>query len=458
MDTRLQQVPQQQLLLTPGLKLSLEVLQLPLAQLYSYFQQQLEENPVLELKNEYESSHVADRLLRAEDQADESWGHRNGHDTTEAEEPDEPRRPEIAAAPPSLYEHLLIQLRCTKLDESIARAAETLAEWLDQDGYLRPSLEEIARTEQLTLSELEQGLEAVQQLDPPGVGGRTLAECLLIQLRHRRQSHSLAAKILQDHFELFAKRRLKSLASHLRVSLAQIQDACRLITQLDPKPARNFSSSSQAIPLIPDLIVYQTHGEFQVELNDSSLPHVILSRRYRALLHDTSTPPEAKQFIRQKVRHAVWFLKAIHQRHETLLAIGQRLVELEHDYLTYGISHLTPLTQEELAGQIGCHASTISRAIAGKTMQTPFGIVPLHLFFGGSRTHSSSATHAKLSARTIHAEIAQLLATEDPACPLSDQAIADSLKARGISVARRTVAKYRIAMKRLPAHLRKNRF
>ena len=456
MDIRAVQIPQHQLTLTPSLRLSLEILQMPLMQLQAYLTQQLEENPILETSESAQTNgQVIIKDFSVSRDIDESfndlWRQSDGFHLPDPDE--EPHHPEPAARTASLHEHLAVQLGCVMQEGPERRLVESVIGWLDDDGYLRVPVEEMAASEGVSAGAIETALAVIHQFDPPGVGARTLQECLLIQLHHRQQTAGLAATIIKEHFDLLAKRRVKQLASKLRASLRDVELAFAIIKQLDPRPARNFSRD--AVPYhTPDLIVKQVEGEYHVELNDDGLPRLSLSSRYRNLLRDGATPMEAKQFIRQKIRHAVWLLKAINQRQETLLSIGRCLLALERDYFSQGVTGMKALTQEEVARVIGCHASTISRAIAGKTMQTPYGILKMEVFFGGGITNPNDA-HAHLSPRTIQAEIENLIRSEDAGKPLSDQAIGEILKSRGFPIARRTVAKYRTSLKLLPAHLRK---
>ena len=462
MALRFQQVPQFQLTLTPALRLSLEVLQMPLLELQAYLSQQMEENPLLETTEEtmLEPERIVENLLRDKlNDLDESyrdlWRQADGSPADGNNDDELPPRESIAR-PPTLYEHVASQLRCALEPGPVLSAAQTLLLWLDPDGYLRTPIEDIAQAESLSVDHVQQALTAIQHVDPPGVGARNLRECLLIQLRQRQEPHSLAERIIRDHFDLFAKRKMRQLASRIGATMDDIQSACRLIARLDPRPARAFSSSDPAAGLVPDLVVHRAQDEFHVELNDDAMPRIHLSSRYRSLLRSAGTPTDAKLFIRQKLRQGVWLLKAINQRHTTLLAVAKTLVKLEHEYLLRGVSHLKPLTQEAVAQIVGCHASTVSRAIAGKTIQTPHGILPLAMFFGGGIARPNE--EESLAPKTIQAEIGKLIASEDPAKPLSDQALADALRARGFPVARRTIAKYRSTLKLLPAHLRKRCF
>jgi RNA polymerase sigma-54 factor len=441
---------------------------MPLTQLEAYLREQMEENPVLELHQDPperapmpDAEALQDRLTRRlEDRLKDLWhqaeGTRNGNHSQRDEE-DGPIR-ETPAPPPSLYEHLVLQLRCLRAEEARTRLAETLLAWLDPDGYLRTPIEEIAAAERVPTPELEAALPLIHLLDPAGVGARSLQECLLIQLQQRGQADSLAARILRDGFALFAHRKIRELASKLGAGFAEIQQACRSIAQLEPKPARNFLGTDDPTAYaVPDVIVREVQGDFVVELNDERMPRVALSARYRSLLRDPTAAPEARVFVRQKLRQAVWVMKAVQQRRDTLLSLCRALVELERGYFLHGVGHLQALTQETLAKRIGCHASTVSRAIAGKRMQTPHGVLPLDAFFGGGIVHPRDAG-VTVSARTIQAEIQHLVDGEDGAKPLSDQAIEAALRAKGYPIARRTVAKYRTALKILPAHLRRQAF
>lgn len=460
MELRAVQIPLHQLTLTPSLRLSLEVLQMPLMQLQLYISQQLEENPILETSDSAESDDQPDPAKDAsvsrdiDESFNELW---RQSDARNAPDPDEEfRQPDSPARAPSLHEHLAHQLGCVMDDGPERRLIEAVIGWLDDDGYLRVPIEEIAAAEGASPDSVEAARCVIHRFDPPGAGSKTLQECLLIQLHHRKQSNSLAAVIIRDHFELLAKRRARQLSAKLRAPLQEIESAFALITQLDPKPARNFSR--EIVPYhTPDLIAKRVDGEYQIELNDDGLPRLSLSSRYRGLLRDGATPVEAKRFIRQKIRQAVWLLKAVGQRHETLLSIGRCLLALEREYFASGVAGMKALTQEQVAKAIGCHASTISRAISGKTIQTPYGILPLETFFGGGIA-SPTDEHAHLSPHTIQAEIENMIDAEDPAKPLSDQALAEILKSRGFPIARRTVAKYRTNLKLLPAHLRKRCF
>lgn len=452
MNITLAPLIQQHFLLTPALKLSLEVLQMPVLQLQSFLQQQLNENPALEVTEESDGgdSRLAPTSQELQPSRQETWQHEG--DWTNDHDEDEPTY-DSPARPASLHDHLVLQLRCLASDQDSLRAAETLLEWLDRTGYLRSPLQEIARAEGWTLAIAERAVTLLQQCDPSGIGARNLQECLLIQLAARHQEAHLAARIVRDHVELLAQHHWKRLASRLKVDEAHVKAAADMIATLEPKPARNFTADV-ATPLIPDLIIIETQGRYEVALNDEYLPRLLLNTRYQQLLRNGHADTDTKQFLREKLRQALWVLKAIQHRQATLLSLARALVMLQQEYLTHGIGSLRALTQEEVAKHLGCHASTVSRAIAGKTLQTPHGLLPLEAFFGGGLAHSEHA-EVRVSSRTIQAELQQLVETEPPSTPFSDQALMERLHARGYPVARRTVAKYRTALKILPARLRR---
>lgn len=427
-----------------------------------FAQRQLEENPLLELSDgeaEEDDATPGESLCAGEGQAsngedgfDDPWHPANGanHHPDPDEEPFSPL--DRSARTPTLREHLFLQLCSMGEDKETLGVAQALTEWLDADGYLRSPQEELAQALQVEPDLITRGIQLLHRLDPPGIGAKNLQECLLIQLARRELAESLAARIVKDHFDLLARRRLSTLSTRLKVSLPQIQEASRIIGGLEPKPARNFATEV-ATPLHPDLIVKQTPTGFEVDLNDEGLPCFRLSRTYQNLLRCPTTPREAKQFIREKTRQGRWLMRAIQQRNQTLLAIAREVVREEQPYLEGGVQFLKPLTQEEIARRLGCHASTVSRAIAGKSMQTPFGVTPLETFFGGGICHPQDASR-RLCPQAIQAELAQIIAGENQAQPMSDQALAELLTRRGYPVARRTVAKYRTQLKIPPAYLR----
>lgn len=483
MDLKARQSLQQRLLMAPNLTLALHILRIPTMELQTFLQQQVEENPLLEFDGEpdQEVSEAPEAAVQEGESngpsLDEDWSDpwRAGG---ESEAPDQEERhsfmgQDIWQAQPalSLQDTLAIQWGCLASCEGQRRLGEALLQRLDENGYLTEPLEDIAQELQVESQELEAVLKLIQRLDPPGIGARTLRECLLLQLERRLPDPTLngatppqaspdepqvrlAHRILQDHFELFVRHRPAALARATGASEEELQRACALLRRLNPKPGRALSGGVSP-SLVPDLVIRKRERHYDVELNDESLPLLRINHRYHRMLQDADTPGDVKTFLQERFRRAGWILKAIEERNATLLAIARCLISLQPEFLERGPQALGPLTQAQVAGLIGRHPSTVSRAIAQKTIDTPFGIMRLEQFFASAVPQPTNDT--RVSDERIKSEIRQLIAQERADHPLSDAALASRLKERQIAVARRTIAKYRTSLRILPAHLRRRR-
>ncbi len=451
---------EQRLALTPQVRLSLHILQLPLLELKVFVEHQLEENPVLQ-----EAPALSSDPSLPSAGPDEAFGRVGVAAIEQLEQDEEPKtfeeqeeaqekrsfREHLLTQPLTLSEYLLRQLHYLKLTPAEAALGEQVIDNLDEHGYLEVPLEELAKAAGATLAGAERVLRLIQELDPPGVGARDLRECLLIQLQVRGKN-GLTLRIVQDHLELLKKRKFTAIARQCSASIEQVQEALREISSLDPKPGRAYGGALAPV-LIPDAIINREDGTYEVELRREELPRLRISRYYRKLLKDPAAPDEVRQYLKEKVDGALWLMKAIGQRNLTLKEIVRCIACLEAEFLDNGPSHLKPLTMEQVAQLVGRHKSTVSRAVANKYVQTPWGIVPLERFFGGGLRQDSGTPVAE---QQIKAEIHTLIEAEDLHKPLTDQELVDELKARGMTVARRTVAKYRAELKILPSHLRKS--
>ncbi|MBI3083753.1 MAG: RNA polymerase factor sigma-54 [Candidatus Omnitrophica bacterium] len=463
MEPRFEQThrQEQRLALTPQVKLGLHILQLSLPELKQFVDQQLEENPVLQ---EAPASSPTPSLPNAG--PDETFGRVGIAAIEQLEHDEEPKtfegqedarekrsfREHLPTQPLTLREHLLGQLHYLALSPAEAALGEKLIDNLDEHGYLEVPLEELAKNVGAALPDAERCLKLIQEFDPPGVGARDLRECLLIQLRSRgKGEESLTLQIVRDHFELVRKRGLKAIARHCSVRLSEVQEAFRDIQALDPKPGRAYGGTLVAV-LVPDAMIERVDGAYEVSLRREELPRLRISRYYRNLLKDPTAPDEVRQYLKEKVDGALWLMKAIGQRNLTLKEIVRCIACLEEEFLDKGPAYLKPLTLEQVAQLVGRHKSTVCRAVANKYLQTPWGIVPLERFFGGGLRQDSGAPVAE---QHVKAEIRALIEGEDPHTPLADQELVDELKTRGVTVARRTVAKYREELTILPSHLRK---
>jgi RNA polymerase sigma-54 factor len=457
------------MVLAPQLRQSLELLQVPMLELRSLVQQEMEQNPTLEdqpmeteqieiepaaekkeedatLKDEFE------KLARLDDEWREYFNQNQGAPRYSSEEA--AKRQfflDSLSQPESLQQHLMDQLALADLTEHDRQIGELLIGSTNEDGFLTSSLEELATTTGFAVPELENVLRLVQEFDPIGVASRDLRECLLIQLRRLGKGESLAATVVGDHLDALGARRFPDIARALKVSVDDVHDASRLIATLEPKPGRRFAPDATSY-VLPEVIIQRVDGEYVIILNNDQIPHLHISDHYRRLMSDESTPADVKNYIREKVRAGMFLIKSINQRQQTIYNITKEIVSVQREFLDQGITHLRPLTMAEVAAAVGIHETTVSRAIANKYMQTPRGTFEMKYFFTpGYRTAGGQA----VSNKTIKDAIAKLVAEEDPSNPLSDQLMVQKLGEMGTQVARRTIAKYRDELKILPSHLRK---
>lgn len=462
MALKTQQTLNQRLIMAPNLTIALRILRMTNLELQTFLRQQVQENPILDVEeNTKDPQTESSDSQQVDSNSDwDDWpafGQADGGNGGGSAAGDQHRnRIENSSRPASLYDHLGVQLRCLPLSQDEIHGAELLIENLNPDGYLDTSLEEIAQHTHYSLAQLEALLETLQSLDPPGIGARNLKECLELQLEQRGRRESLAFQVLESCFEEFTHHRLDRIARGLHCSKHQAEKAVNEIISLNPKPGQSFSEDiSQS--LVPDLVMHKREEYYDVELADPFIPQVMINRMYYRMMRHTDTPPEVKQFLHDKFRKASWVIRAIDERNATLLAIARCLLSLQTNFIENGPSQMKPLTQAQVAKLIGRHPSTVSRAIAGKTIDTPFGILPLERFFATGIKQSAGGDSKSVSDEQIKAEIERLISEEDPAHPLSDEALVDCLRKQQLSVARRTVAKYRSALKILPTHLRRKR-
>ena len=449
----------QKLVMAPNIALALEVLRMPTMELQAFLEHQMEDNPCLELE-EPESSEAPEAPEAANTgDGSEDWtsnwrivGEREAADSEDGED----RPPEQRlAVPQTLHESLMLQLGCHTLSEEARRLGETIIHHVDEHGYLETPLEELAAHAGVPVDRLQDALTLIQRLDPPGVGARDLRECLMLQLQLAGATERLAYRIVRDAFPAFVQHRLDTVAKSTGVALAEVEKACEELKRLNPKPGRAFGVDLPPA-VVPDLIVHHRERHYDVELNDEGLARVKVSRDYQRMLRDPRTPEDAKEFIAGKVRKAHWLIKAIDERNTTILSIARCLISLQREFLEQGSKALKPLTQAQVANIIGRHPSTVSRAICGKTIDTPYGIFRLEQLFASGVPQVEAGDEAVSDSR-IKSEIRRLVEEEDPRRSLSDASLARRLADRNIAVARRTIAKYRTSLKILPAHLRRRR-
>ncbi|RME92499.1 MAG: RNA polymerase sigma-54 factor [Verrucomicrobia bacterium] len=352
----------------------------------------------------------------------------------------------------SLQEHLLDQVRLGDFSDEDRRVAELIVGNIDDHGYLQASVHELVLATGEDADRVRRVLRYIQQnFHPPGVAARDLRECLMIQLERAGRTDSLEYKILRDHMKLLARRRLPELARATGRPLWVVQEAVERIGQLEPRPGRAFSSGEGAY-VVPELTIEKVNGEYQVFLHNDHLPRIRISNTYKDLLAAARTSPEVRSYLREKIRSGRFLIRSLHQRQETLRRVAEEIVRRQKDFFDHGVSHLKPMTLAEVAEAVGLHETTVSRAVSGKYAQTPQGLIELKSLF---TTGVSTEDGQRVSSRTVKEIIADLVAHEDPHNPLSDDALVQALRERGIQMARRTVAKYRSELNILPSHLRR---
>jgi len=452
----------QQQMLSPQMRQSLEILQATALELQHMVRQELESNPVLEEEvpdeeppAEAEAEADGDEEWEELRQLQQDWGAFSAEGSPNGDAEAEARRRhffEGVAPPETLAQYLEQQLGRLALDPVQRRIATLLVGNLNEDGYLAATPEEVADEAGAETAEVIEMLHLLQTLDPPGVGARDLSECLRLQLARRGEGQGTAARIVDGYLDLLGRKKFGDIASVLRVSPDEVRAAGGLIATLNPKPGRVFAGEA-APALAPDVIIERVGDEFLVSLVRDNVPHLRISRTYRDLLGEAAGAAEVRSYLRDKIRGGKFLIRSIQQRQQTILAIAREIAVRQRAFLEEGVAALAPLTMAQVAEAVGVHETTVSRAIAGKTVATPQGVFEMRFFF---TTGYRAADGAAVSSTSVKDVIAALIRGEDPQRPLSDQQIVAELGEQGLAVARRTVAKYREALGILPSHLRKS--
>lgn len=460
----------QQLVMTPQLQLAIKLLQLSRLELLTAINQELETNPVLEEAlgdeepelsawHEEEEAEVVsspeEREAPLELGAEINWREEFDWEAyledkapppvrQEREEVETPNYENLMAAVPNLRSQLTWQLQLADLTEREKLIGTLIIGNLDEDGYLQASCEELAAELQISPGEVEEVLKKVQELEPPGIAARDLAECLLLQVQARGITNPHVRPIIEKHLKNLENRNYNAIAKSLRISPEEVAEAVAIISQLDPKPGRCFDSL-EARYISPDIYVYKMGDDYVVSLNEDGLPKLRISSYYREVLRGGSLlPEETKNYIQRRLKSAVWFIKSIHQRRNTIYRVAKSIVDYQRDFLDHGITHLKPLTLKQIADAVGLHESTVSRVTSNKYMHTPQGVFELKFFFNSGIARLEGD---QVASESVKEKIRQIVLSEDPDKPYSDQDIVRLLeKQHNIVIARRTVAKYREAL------------
>ena len=472
----LSQQQRQVMTLAPQLRQSLEMLQLPVMELRAAILKEMSVNPTIddvrdpsevmmsEAAPEAPQEHVTDEGLDFNPdvdailQQDDEWrdyfmqGMENAPSNDEAEEKRQYMFDSVKQRV-SLQDHLMEQLTLTDLKPEDRELAVTLIGNVNDDGYFTGSLPDIimisGRSERAVLDVLS----VIQSFDPPGVGARSLRECLLAQLDLVEDSpwEDEARVLIDKHLDKLGAHDEKYLCKVLGVTREELAHVVALVRSLNPRPGHAFESES-AEYVEPEVFVVLEKGRFVAKVDSDQLPHIRISTHYRKLLEDKAVSSETKSYIRERIRAGAFLIRSIYQRQETIRKIAQEIVDAQTAFLTQGIEALHPMTMAEVAKKVGVHETTVSRTVANKYMRTPMGLFEMKYFFTpGLKTKDG----ASVSNKSVQDQIKRLVDAEDPTDPLSDQAIEESLSKQGIKVARRTIAKYRGILKIPPSHERR---
>ncbi len=497
----LRQRQTQSLVLAPQLRQSLKILQVAALDLRSVIQEELQSNPTLEelpmegvsLDKPAEDSHDAPSDAAEADSPSSS------HESSPAPEVDAPTTKDqeldfskdkefeilgkldedwrdhmasVGGAQPytsedaerrqhffdslvsetSLQEHLMQQAQMAEMSPPAVAAINHLVGSLDDRGFLTQTPSDVALQAGLPLEAVQEALKLLKTFDPPGIGAKDLPDCLLAQLAAKGRGTSLAARMIRDHFELLTRRRIPELARKLGADADEVQSAIEEIGKLDPAPGRRFAEDSNRV-VVPDVTVEKDGEEWKISLNSDYIPRLRISSTYRDMIAKGSLTKQERDYLRERMRSGKFLIDSIEQRQRTIERITREIVNAQKDFFENGVSHLKPLTMTQIADVVGVHETTVSRAIANKYVRTPHGVFEFKYFFTPGYQAQSGAAVSNTSVKEM---IADLISLEDKAAPLSDQELVAKLQEKGITIARRTVAKYREELGILPSNLRRD--
>jgi len=464
----------QQLIMTPQLQMAIKLLQLSRLELLNTIRKELEENPTLEEEiNEVsaeeslaerseslpvESSGSKEVTIEENIRDDIDWNNyineynSSGRTHFEAEKKDTPNFESFVAHKESLREHLLWQLLMLSLTQEEEKIGSLIVGNLNEDGYLEASIQDLVEMSGSDPDKIEKTLSLMQTFDPIGVCSRNLGECLLIQARHFGLDNTIVTQIIENHLNHLENKNYKAIAKSLKINIEDVIVAVQVIKGLEPRPGRQFVEE-EAQYINPDVFVYKLENEFVIVVNDDGMPKLHVNNFYKnAFKDDGNFSDDAKEYVHEKMRSATWLIRSIHQRQKTIYRVMESILKFQRSFFEKGIAYLKPMVLRDVAEDIGMHESTISRVTTNKYVHTPRGIFELKYFFNSSIQRVEGDAIASAS---VQDKIKQLIESEDPKKPFSDDKISKLLKESNICIARRTVAKYREMMRVLPSNKRK---
>ncbi|KXZ40261.1 RNA polymerase, sigma 54 subunit, RpoN/SigL [Alkalithermobacter thermoalcaliphilus JW-YL-7 = DSM 7308] len=424
----------QKLVLTKQLKQSLEILTMTTSELEEKIIKENEENPVITV----EKNENIDWLRYIQ---------KNKKDIIQNEISETINLENMIKYQMTLYDYLKDQVRYINLDKKDKKIIHYIIDSIDEDGYLRVDIKDIQKDLRIDEKTLLKNLKVVQTLEPSGVGARNLKECLLIQLKELRNNEDIIENIIKEDLDLLAKKKYKDLCRKYKIKEEKLFDICKIIKNLEPKPGRKFSSYTNNY-IQPDVIVEKVGSDLLVYINDKHIPTITINKFYEEILKNTKDE-NAKEYIKEKLNRAVTLIKNIENRKNTILKISEEIVNIQKEFFTKGKRYLKPMILKDIANKLNIHESTVSRAVNGKYILTPYGLFELKYFF-------SSGLNEAIASTSIKDMIKEIIDSENKQKPYSDQQIVDILKNKNINVSRRTVAKYREEMGILSSSRRKS--
>jgi len=489
----------QSMILAPQLRQSLKILQVPAMELRSAILEELQTNPTLE-ELPYEDISIEAQAEEPREKEDaENHDDPEDSDSPEAETPPEKSNDEASeqldfddefsvleamgeewqgylneeagelpyttedaqkrqhffdslSTVSSFQEELLEQARLVEDDPEVIKALEFVLGSLDDNGFLDSSPSDLALMAQIPLQTIQKAVDLLKGLDPPGIGAADTQECLILQLQRKGLGSSLAVRIIQKQWKLLLRRRIPEIARALRASTQEVEEAIDEISKLDPAPARKYAEDSNQIIEADVSVEQDDDGEWQIVLNNDYIPRLRLNPEYKKVLAEGKVKGKDREYLQNLFRSGRFLISAIEQRQQTIEKITRKLLEFQQEFFNHGRSHLRPLTMNQIAESVGVHETTVSRAIAGKYIRTPMGLFEMKFFFTPGYQGEDGR---QVSNKSIKDRIARIIESESSKKPLSDQKIVEILKSEGITIARRTVAKYREEMGILPTNLRR---
>ncbi len=443
----------QKLTMTPELIQAIRILQFNTQELDNFVQSELVENPVLEfdrtvdieLPKEQPDFDLREKVKEDYDDISyRQWEYSKDKDSFSFEQ--------FVSKDETLEDSLLLQLTFSKLKGKDLKIGRYLIEAIDDNGYLTVETEKVAKCFNTTEECVEKVLDVIQTFEPLGVGARNLKECLIIQLAAKGLLSEAVEYIILNHLENLGENRLGKVAKQLGIPVNQVQMVCDLIRTLEPKPGRSFANDDNVKYIVPDVIVEKVNDDYVVSTNENSIPHLMVSPYYTTLSKETKNDEEVSKYLTERFNSAIWLIKSIEQRRQTIFNVVTAVVEHQKEFLDKGHKYLKTLTLKQVADVLGVHESTVSRSINGKYMQTPRGVFEIRYFFSSGVTGQDGEG---LSSNSIKTFIKEIIDNENPKKPYSDQEMVEILSERGIEISRRTVAKYREGMNILSSSKRR---